>query len=181
MCLGGFVAMEMALQLQEAGEDVSLVALLETVAPPGTRIDWAAYRQDMRGVKYRVARQLRNGAFVRTITRRLKRLINPPRRRKRPEHVEHVMQAHRVARRSYRGRRFDGALTLFCVEATRRNWLNPEDIARVSTRALQVVPIAGEHRRSGDSFIREPFVAVLAQKLTAALAQSAPRSREFVP
>ena len=104
-CFGAIVAFEMAQQLQAAGQDVALLAVLGMVLPPS----------ELPGIRHYGNRLIQmwqqgelKGFLLRKINMNAHGLVDEHTRR-----IRSLQQAYRVARRSYRGRKYPGRITLF--------------------------------------------------------------------
>ena len=87
--------------------------------------------------------------------------------------VELVWQAHQMAKKSYRGRRYDGQIALFWSESDTRESDLLDAWRRMSTHELKIIEIPGLHS-SRDSFFRDPNARVLAARLDNLLADARP-------
>ncbi|MFH0962802.1 MAG: alpha/beta fold hydrolase [Planctomycetota bacterium] len=164
-CFGGFVAFEMARQLHQQGHRVPLLVLVDSSQPPPPislrRYLWLLLFHHLpRGqVLYCLARDVREKArkieWRLTLTRQGRRFYS-------------VWAAHEHARLSYKPDVYPGRITLFQSPEFRIRF--PEYWERWSALAgegLDCHTIPGRH---GD-LLREPHVKVVADRLTACLAE----------
>jgi thioesterase domain-containing protein/acyl carrier protein len=181
VCLGGIVAFEMAQQLSAAGEEVALVAMIDSYfpgVPPHQRPDvqrrWgltatADYylgdvllRSPRDRVDYVLTRIVNIGGRIR---RGLRALVGRPVpvEGTLPQVLLRIRKAHSAAEHSYVPTRFPGHVQLFwCAELpvrayadTRLGW------SEFADEGLDVVVVPGNHL----SMVEEPHVRVLATKL----------------
>jgi acyl transferase domain-containing protein/thioesterase domain-containing protein len=183
---GGITAYEMAQQLREEGEEVALLAMLDSrlpVSPPITRLD---------RVRIHLQRLRRQGfgyvsGWARTRYRweleRLQRRFGAKEDVQQPYelHNEAIEAAFRAALPRYRVRPYPGTVTLFRPKLDRAYVLGPgrvlsseleyvyhdNDWGRFVDR-VEVHEISGTH----DSMVLEPNVRVLAAKLRACLGKA---------
>jgi aspartate racemase len=195
VCLGGIVALEMAHQLRAQGEDVGLVAMIDSYYP-GTpphlvprvsrgSLTWVAdyYLGDIllrspreRGV-YVLTRMVN---IARRLGRQIKRLagiVYPAvvREGTLPRVMKQVQEANRLAEHRYVPRPFDGRITLFwCSELPVRAYQDRRlGWSEIAGDGLEVEVVPGNHM----SMVEEPHVSVLAAKLRQALDRS---DRQYV-
>jgi fatty-acyl-CoA synthase len=190
-CFGGVVAYEMARQLTEAAETVSLVAILEGYAPIANAHGSWAWREWQLAVNFvrempywlrdylrlgRLRMQARNRRLIRVAKKRLMRLAGwrvevrlddvldhfPSR----PAHVQKVLESHLAAAHRYAPTPYAVRVVLF--RTPHRLLQAPEQDmgwSRLSTEPVDVQMIAGSHA----TILQEPHVRVLAAKLKAFL------------
>ncbi|WP_033419184.1 type I polyketide synthase [Pseudorhodobacter ferrugineus] len=180
---GGLTAWEMALQLQKAGEEVALLALLDTPLPlrpslsgtdkamiklaelrkrgPGYLVDWARARWDWEMRKRNAPAADADGAF----------------------HNAAIEQAFRAALPQYPLPLYKGRTALFrppldlhwqvsggkWVSAAKEYVFPDNDLTRFAP-SLQVIEVPGDH----DSMVLEPNVRVLAGELRRVIADAEP-------
>jgi len=158
--LGGSVALEMARQLREEGEEVGIVALLDTFA--------STYRS-------------KGALFVKFLTlapseklyhvRRKGRLLGKSIRKsvamaRLPRVLKEVRQACNQAAKQYIAQPYLGEITLFHAEEKSLSSENPyETWKTLALGGLEVHEVPGGH----GSVIDEPAVTFLAEKLKASL------------
>lgn len=184
-CYGGIVAVEMARLLKAQGQEVALLALLETVAMPPAFPNWAYYRHRLRcflrmspyrwlayaraKIKYvhesRIANRMRfrqvdpTGAAAETRDPRLVLL-------------EHVYNANLQALDRYRSRYYDGKVVLFnaadkdpaLIPDPRYGWVG-------LASEIEIHEVPGNH----DTMLTEPNVSVLARELSDGLRRARAR------
>jgi thioesterase domain-containing protein/acyl carrier protein len=180
---GGLTAWEMALQLQKAGEEVALLALLDTPLPlrpslakrdkamiklaelrkrgPGYLVDWAKARWEWERTKRNAPATDADGAF----------------------HNAAIEAAFRAALPRYPLPLYNGRTALFRPpldlhwQVTQGQWVSAakeyvysdNDLTRFAP-ALQVIEVPGDH----DSMVLEPNVRVLAGALRRVIAEAEP-------
>jgi amino acid adenylation domain-containing protein len=185
-CYGGSVAVEMAQQLLAAGEQVALLALIETPAPAPS---WRHYRYYLRRfgcilrmkparwrswlgekVKYyrgaKIADQMR---FRRADISSAESKEQAEERNRYLDRLEHVYRTNSAALAAYESRFYSGQIHLFnaaeqdpaIIDDAHYGW--PGLAAEIETH---IIP--GNH----DSIIMEPNVRVLAQRLSECLTQA---------
>ena len=188
---GGLTAWEMARQLKDAGEEVSLLVLLDTPLPmrPGlsrpdkAAIKWAELRAEGPGylVKWAKARW-----EWEKIKRQPKTDADSPVQ----FHNAAIEAAFRHAISVYDMAPRDGATVLFRPPLDRKwqvtggNWVSSakeyvfsdNDLTRFAP-ALEVIEVPGDH----DSMVLEPNVRVMAAKLKAVIAKAEGVSSNVVP
>jgi thioesterase domain-containing protein len=181
--MGGVVAFEMARQLREAGEEVALLALLDSYpsseASQGDSLDGQdegdllrLFLQDQARMQGRELPPLESGLADLPPTERLERVLEVAREAGllkadvRPETARRLLdvyQANLRAFAAYRPRPYSGPLTLFRPEGARADLpLNGWDaVAGGATGAIDVQPVAGDHY----TMLAPPRVQVLAECL----------------
>jgi thioesterase domain-containing protein len=192
-CYGGIVALEMAQQLIAAGQRIGFLGLLETVAPPPSlRVlryyrhrfkcflrlgpaQWGSYfRQKVAYLRdVRLANRMR---FRRLEERSDQDAGAIEEQNRRLAQLEHVYTMNLRALKSYRPRPYPGKVTLFNAEKIDKGVIPDPLCAWVGLAdEIETHTVPGDH----DSMLTEPNVAVLAQKLDAALrrAQEAQQTR----
>jgi thioesterase domain-containing protein/glycosyltransferase involved in cell wall biosynthesis len=163
--LGAIVAFEMARQLRELGEDIDLLAILDSHAPlaPGEDVgDADRDLDDDESLLARWGRELGGGeADAGVVLRRLKELRLLPAGAG-PDDLRHglrVYRAHRRAVLAYRvSETYPGRLTLFRAGPTSEGDLG---WGRVSAQPVEVHDMPGGHY----GLLSEPHVRVLADRL----------------
>jgi amino acid adenylation domain-containing protein len=171
-CGGGVVAFEMANRLRAAGESVATLALLDSHRPGSTSASPRLHRfRDgfaSTGVRYLLTRAV---AFVRReltfANARLSIFVHRALRQPVPHELRGywLIWAFFRAEARYRPRVYPGRVTLFRPSdaGIRASDGGPEfGWAGFASEGVQVEEIPGNH----DTLLREPHVAVLAQKLT---------------
>ena len=186
LCWAGLVAFEIASQLREAGQEVALLALIDTTYP-GTERDQPAHqrvRSQMRKVwgltakNLRALRQLEAQALPGFLLQRLTNMVTRVaggaafrwsvrfQRPLRPE-FRQTPRALLHAGWSYRPRPYPGRITLFRV-APRVASRRPDPFvgwAKVARDGMDVHEVAGRH----NTLMREPHVESLAGRLLSCL------------
>ena len=179
---GGITAYEMAQQLETAGEEVAVLALLDTplpVRPPLSRRDKALIKlQEFRrkGLGY-----LREWVVNRLEWERRKRRVNDDPADAGRFHNRKIEMAFRQAVGSYTLSRWDGPLLLFRPPLDRHWQVSDERwVSRAREYVFhdnewtgwapqtEVVEIPGDH----DSMVLDPNVKVLAARLAAEIAMA---------
>ena len=168
MCFGGIVAFEMAQQLLRQGQKVALLAILDTLFPPGShatpkqqmRADslYQRYQKIYRNYTQRLSKQLATQpqALPRTILISLKRklfLMGPQGHR-----IRRVWKANHKARKEYAPQSYPGKITLFCSES---HAPQRDDWRALSSQPIEIFHVAGTHR----TMLDEPNVRKVVEKL----------------
>jgi len=174
MCFGGIVAFEMAQQLHQQGQEVALLAILDTQYPPFQK----SFRNYVRLLVYHWRRRqllpiLRAelGRVVLGDKIRIKTWVPDDPLAKR---LQQVYEAHNRARRAYNAQVYPGRITLFWAGDTRLFGERRSDWSLL-TEQLEERVVPGAHKRQHNiSFIREPHVRSLAQELKVCLEQAWP-------
>ncbi|MGQ0634991.1 MAG: amino acid adenylation domain-containing protein [Planctomycetaceae bacterium] len=169
MCLGGIVAHEMALKLQAAGEEVSLLAVLDTRFAPRPIEAPRRFMQQANGILGGVCHRVRRAAGRITGRAHVQHETIPQVSEADEGVVGEVMQAHSEARQQYRAGRFCGKVSLFYTAQTECNQQLFDNWHALASEGVERVPLPGAHRAGPDSFIRQPHVDALAEKLMACL------------
>ncbi|NEP58183.1 MAG: hypothetical protein F6K31_14365 [Symploca sp. SIO2G7] len=176
--MGGVIAWEMAQQLQAAGQEVELVALIDSYVPSKSELepDEASLdnslAEDLGGLfgtelpltqlnleQLQPEEQLQQ---VFTAAKRL-HLLPPEMDMEQMHHLFQVFQANRVAIANYQPQPYSGKVVLFCASSTAedRGW------SSLTTGELETYKIPGDHY----TMIRSAHVQVLAQELETHLNQ----------
>ena len=180
---GGLVALEMAQQLRQAGEEVSFLGMIDTLP------NWRGWPIDRR-LFYVLRRMARSAIGLFTIrvrdwvphlatqvSRAQRRLswrlgasnhasaIRPTASVDIPAHVEAVTQGTSRASARYRPTKYQGTLTLLLADVPNPDFAHPEAFWRRYARDLRLYPIPGAH----DSILSEPNVSAVAEVLTACM------------
>jgi thioesterase domain-containing protein len=158
---GGLVAYEMAQRLQADGQEVALLALLDTY--PGKMESRTSQLRNLSklSLKGAVSFIVKKGTFVlMTLRKRLELQMLP-------KPLRNVRQACAKAAGDYDVRPYDGRVTLFRVKEKSIGSLNdPYAIWwRVAAGGVDLREISGDHL----SLLKEPQVRFLAEQLTRAL------------
>jgi amino acid adenylation domain-containing protein len=184
-CFGGLVAFEAAQQLRALGEEVALLALIDTAYPGGHLARLAHHvslgqpwqrlsTTGLRAALSHLARRVRSdGRFAlaalwrlgrTTIGRRLGGGARPlPRLLKRPDDI------HRLAKARYRAQAYDGAIVVICVGSP-RNQIGWKQVARGGFEVVALSPIPGVDTQA---FLTDPpYVADLTRTLRTLLERS---------
>ena len=137
MCLGGVIAYEMAQQLRARGQEIALLAPLDTRRPPGFRLSL-----------WRQRRQLRHWvAYVAT--------------REQERYMRRVWIACEKARNRYRPKPYEGRVTLFWSNLHREQPERLEQWKKIARGGLEVIPMPTTHR----GILQHPHVETLAAHL----------------
>jgi thioesterase domain-containing protein/acyl carrier protein len=192
--LGGNIAFEMACQLQAMGEEVGLLALLDTY-PAGYQARLTAqgtssgkfglfakrigrHHANLKDLSFRkkfryLAEKLQHGpaktkaALWRRIYRLYQNLGRPL-----PRALRDVKEFNSMAVRGYRPPVFDGQVTLFWASGDLRASIDPVTGWRLlAAKGVEVHEISGNHL----NIIKEPYVTELAAKLHACLRRAQSR------
>ena len=182
-CYGGIIATEMARLLQQRGEKIALLALLETVAMAPGFSNTAYYLHRLRcSLRMSPRRWLR---YVREKARysREARIANRMRFRQvedrgtmdgeirdpRLARLEHVYNTNLKALKEYRSTYYDGKVTLFnAVERDPALIPDPQYGWVGLAREIEVHEVPGNH----DTMLSEPNVSALASRLNECLVRA---------
>ena len=189
-CYGGIIAVEMALQLLAAGEQVAFLGLIETPAtPPG----WTHLRYYARRLALLLRMRPKDlGVYLREKIKyyrglkkanqlRFQRVEPSPRRsaaeveasNRYLERLELVYQANSDALRYYRSRFYPGKITLFnAVEQDPALIHDPQYGWVGLAREIETHVIAGNH----DTILMEPQARTLADRISEGLRKAAQES-----
>jgi thioesterase domain-containing protein/acyl carrier protein len=177
-CYGGILAVEIAQRLKASGEEIGLLALLETVAPPAGWTNWryAAHRLDCflrmtprRWMVYLRAklRYLRESKIANRM--RFRQVDQPENAQRDPRlaRLEQVYNTNLQALESYRSRYYDGKVVLFNAAEQDMALIPDPQYGWVGlARAIEIHEVPGNH----DTMLTEPNVSALAEKLSSCLA-----------
>ncbi|HUS25138.1 MAG TPA: alpha/beta fold hydrolase [Candidatus Binatia bacterium] len=182
---GGQVAYEMARQLQEAGDEVGLVALLDTGVPERhwPPAAWFEYfvRRVLFGMRSLRARRAHEWPAVlqgllRSLRHRVHRRALPPQRladeyaAHLPETVRRVRCAGFTAALAHPPQRSNLSVHLLRTDLDRSHSCDPAIVWRRCARSVTVHEVPGDHA----SLIRAPHAAAVARCLAECLATAAP-------
>jgi acyl transferase domain-containing protein/thioesterase domain-containing protein len=182
---GGITAYEMARQLQEAGEEVSHVVMLDTPLPRQPGLDL----RDRVSMKLQDIRRHKANYLAKYLQDRLRDKMNG-RAKQEAEHQagptehfnnERIEVAFRRAAHQYQVRPYAGAVTLFrpkpavfyrlsggrCLKENRDILLLDNGWVEHVTQ-LSVSEVPGDH----DSMVLDPYVRVLAERMRAVVAEA---------
>lgn len=172
LCAGGVVAFEMAQQLQAAGEDVALLALIEPASPRGpglsNYVDIAAI-------------------FARRVLRRFRHHSKAMAHLKASEQKQYTrlkmkLMANSWALRQYKPHIFTGQLKLFLTEDSLKQSNNPQQRWQQFSPDTELLDLPGTHDSltgNNDTPIEPDHMQVLAQKLTPFLTPNATASVRY--
>ncbi len=168
MCFGGLVAYEMAHQILSSGDQVAFLGILDSTHAP--------YRSKPRTYPIFMLTRFLNQKILRNkfpigmapLRQAMKKLT--------PEddfskQIYQVFTTHNYARVNYIAKPYSGTITLFNTSGSRGDF-SKDQWKAVTKGKLEIVSIPGIHanpreaRNEENSFILEPHVQVLAQKLT---------------
>jgi amino acid adenylation domain-containing protein len=195
--LGGKIAYEMACQLHEQGQQVALLAFLDTVTPPlpmavvreraGEAIEALerfvtvvrdGIRKDVRAMRRLAAREVPAYLWDRAgrvwdwqVARRVRRVFREPGPAREPgiPPENRIMQIARLADGNYDPRPYPGRVVFFRASVSKGMYVDPRDIwGDLALGGVEVIDIPGSHR----SIMEEPDVRLLAEKLREAIAQA---------
>ncbi len=173
LSFGGTVAFEMARQLQAKGEEVALLALLDTFPgkyEPATSLLLKLGKMPVREQLDYIQRK--TGAYARNWKRRIDRIFLPP-------ELKNVRQGIHQAGTKYSPLPYSGDITLFRASEKSLRGVNDAYAGwrELATGGLEVVEIPGGHV----SMLSEPQVAMLAEQLKIYLhaAQVAPMEEQL--
>jgi len=176
--MGGVIAWEMAQQLQAAGQEVALLALIDSYAPSKSEsiTDEASLANslaaDLGGLfgtelplKQLNLEQLQPEEQLQQVFKAAKRLnlLPPEVDIEQMHHLFQVFQANRVAIAKYQPQPYSGKVALFCAGSTAedRGW------SSLSTGDLETYTIPGDHY----TMLHSSYVQALAQQLETYLNQ----------
>jgi acetoacetyl-CoA synthetase len=173
--MGGLVAFEIAQRLRADGQQVDMLALLDTDLSPACLSRparwWFAISRPFRYVAYAAAEpRERVPLFARKLLRRLSRwpLRSAPVPAPRPlSRFAELEQIGLLAYECYRPRRYDGRAILFVATIRYPGFCHPATAWPPYARELIIERIAGDH----GSLVAEGTVAQLACRLSAWLRQ----------
>jgi len=178
-CFGGIVAVEMAQQLQEAGEEVAALLLLETISvSPGGRC-WGYHFERLKCLVTMSPGRWKEYLRAKARYRRQVEMDNRMRFRQAGDNVdpeqrrwlarlEQVYNANLAALDSYRSRYYRGKVTLFnAVERDPGILPDPNYGWRGLADEIEIYEVAGNH----DTMLAEPNVSSLADAMRKALAK----------
>lgn len=189
--LGGTIAFEMASQLKAAGEEVALLALLDTYPTGYLKLlpdtdthrsklkrgrEWfECHRRNMASLslleraRYGAEKTRYLPARVKTFLWRKTFRLFSSLGRPLPRSLRDVTQFNSMAVAEYTPRPYDGPITLFWASEDRRATFDLVDGWRVlALNGIEVHEIAGSHL----NLIKEPYVAELAVKLQSCLSKA---------
>ena len=150
---GGLVALEMAQQLWQAGEQVAFLGMIDTLP------NWRGWPLERR-LSYILRRMARSTmGLLRASPMRPNASVDIP------AHVEAVTRSTSRASARYRPTQYQGTLTLLLADMPNPVFAHPEVFWRRYARDLRVYRIPGAH----DSLLSEPNVAAVAEVLTACM------------
>ena len=167
-CMGGPVALEMARQLDDAGDEVAMLVLLDPRfrRPDGLRYRGWRARRRLRLARHRAERDVglawrraRERQLVQTFNRRLRSALSKP-----SENPE-IAKALARMREDYRASPFDFPTTVVVSDQFCREVLPPWQIEAMVERPDRWVRLAGPHGR----LLLPPNVDVVAAEIRAAL------------
>ncbi|NES24812.1 MAG: non-ribosomal peptide synthetase, partial [Symploca sp. SIO3E6] len=176
--MGGVVAWEMAQQLQAAGQEVALLALIDSYAPRKSELELdetslanslAADLGGLFGTELPLTQlnleQLQPQEQLQQIFNAAKRLnlLPPEVDIEQMHHLFQVFQANRVAIANYQPQPYSGKVALFCASSTAedRGWNS------ITKGELKTYTIPGDHY----TMMRSSHVQTLAQQLETYLNQ----------
>ncbi len=174
MCFGGVVAFEMAQQLQAQGQQVALLAILDTLSPPGYRkpgfrksmghyVQQFGYYWKHKGLIPALAKKVRK-ELIPALAKRVKKVSSF---QERGVH-QHVLDAHLKARMTYVPQVYSHRITFFWSSEKRRAPDSRLGWSNLTSDELEIHKVPGDHL----SMSREPHVQVLAEKLRACLGEA---------
>jgi amino acid adenylation domain-containing protein len=177
-CYGGIVAVEMARTLQAQGEEVALLALLETVAMPAQLTNLRYYRHRFRSflkmspqrwityfrAKARYARESRVANRMRF--RQAENCLDGELRDPRLIQLEQVYNTNLAALESYKSKYYNGKVTLFNAAERDPSLIPDPNYGWVGlAREIEIHEVPGNH----DTMLTEPNVSSLAERLNECL------------
>jgi thioesterase domain-containing protein len=188
---GGMTAFEMAQQLHQQGQQVALLALFDTYRPGFTSLfpDPRSLRERNRtDLHLRNLKRLRPSEMLTYVLARVRNVAQREKRRMRnrtlaiatsfyqglgrplPSELQYIKSANYKAFNEYKPQVYSGKVTLFRARTQLRRMENVPDMGwgELVSGAVEVHDVPGEH----STMFYEPHVNVLAEKLSACLAQA---------
>ncbi|MGZ3459032.1 MAG: alpha/beta fold hydrolase, partial [Archangium sp.] len=158
---GGMVALEMARQLQEQGEQVALVALIDTYLPSAERAGTEPSDEELQAL------------FLRDLARTAGQTAELP--EEQLASLRRVFESHLRAGRHYTPRPHAGPLTLFRAAESPAGQATAPDrgFAALAAGGLDVEEVPGDHY----SLLHQPHVRTLAERLAEHLERSTPMNK----
>jgi amino acid adenylation domain-containing protein len=176
-CFGGTLAFATAQALRAEGEEVALLALIDTAFPAGPI--GQLWRQLAVRRHWRRLAPLPAGTILRDVLGRLPRFahwaVATARRHLRPvtgERAERVWAANHLAETRYRPRRYDRPVVLVCLGAP-HNQLGWKRVARAGLRVVDLPGAPAEDDGTLPHLTRAPHVQDLAEALRSLLRETA--------
>jgi amino acid adenylation domain-containing protein len=178
-CYGGVLAVEMARVLQAQGEEVGLLALLETVAMPARfpNIRYYAHRSrcflrmsPQRWLVY-VREKARYARNSRLANRMRFRQVEEPATARDPRllQLEHVYNTNLSALNRYRSSYYPGTVTLFNAADKDPAVLPDQHYGWIGlAKEIEIYEVPGNH----DTMLTEPNVSILAEQLNRRLREA---------
>jgi len=186
--MGGVVAWDMAQQLQASGEEVALVALIDSYAPSSMsdlELDEASLANSLAadlsglfGMELPLAQlnltQLQPEEQLQHIFTAAKRLnlLPPEIGMEQMRHLFEVFKANRIAIANYQPQPYSGKVVLFCASSSTED----QGWTSLTTQKLETYIIPGSHY----TMMRSSYVQVLAQELETHLNQNRNRLDEVL-
>jgi amino acid adenylation domain-containing protein len=183
---GGVVAFEMARQLREAGEKISLVALFDTTPVNYARLLGRLGETTLSGSLSRRMKVhvdvLRRGPnrtvyFYKKVRRVYRKVVYrtwqtiykvfEKRGAALPQYLQNVQQANYKALADYLPHVYDGEVVLFAAELEPAEFTKDKQVGwrTLATAGVKVIDVPGDHL----SMVEEPHVATLAARLRACI------------
>lgn len=179
-CFGGVVAFEVARQLRAAGEEIGLLALLDTGFPTGwirMRTQWHLRRLSRKSVRGMITHVTAlAGRLGRRVGLKLYGDLRSFRRRNSGEptrHSQHVLAANNRALSRYRAKFYDAPAVVLCVGKP-HNHLGWRRVIRKGLRFV-ALPATGM-TEDDDHIVRPPHVENLAEALRELLREAETRA-----
>jgi thioesterase domain-containing protein/acyl carrier protein len=159
MCFGGIVVYEMARQLERMRRPAGLVIILDTIFPPNMPL-----RERLRGLVRLGKKALAGKSYIPSaiLTRLQGQTALGGMEQEEMGDINRVFQANALARYLYPGAPYRGKLHLFYSDAGRGyGW---RDRWKAIADEVEMQSMPGAHSVN-DSFLREPNVGALAERL----------------
>jgi amino acid adenylation domain-containing protein len=170
MCIGGIVALEMAIQLKQLGLEVEFLVIIDELKPPGYRRNkFRYYRKALPHYPRKFRDLLLDGEFLSWIAQKLGLTRKERTGKKQPRRIVIIKKAHEIARDVYRPRRYDGPISFIwsmktkSIDDPRHHW------KRMTTGGIQIHKIECFHNQ----LLKKPYVSEVA----ATIEQKLPRMK----
>ena len=173
MCFGGYVALEMAQQLQHQGKPVALLVLLD-VAAPVSGPSWTYPKTPKSFIVYRVRRLISHswdGSLPRRLKNYLKGYLNKWLNYLRPQrrHYQYLLDVHINAQQGYVAKYYSGRVTLFHSDQRAQDNRQKSRWAALAVGGLDYYMIPGTTHAS--LLVEEFNIELLAKQVKNSLAK----------
>jgi amino acid adenylation domain-containing protein len=168
---GGLVALEMARKLRAEGEEVGLLALLDTYFPE------AKERQSLLGRFFSLSKEQkwvyikkRTVRYGRSFKRRIGALYLPAA-------IKAVRQGCATAERQYQPKVYDGTIVMFRASEKALRGLDDSGWQRYAARGVEIHEVDGDH----GNILNEPQVRLLAAQICSRLEKAQSETMQYAP